>query len=73
MTDEKLEFVIKGIGSEIRAVSHTLNSLNTTQSEKIADLELKLYTFMTYHEQLPYTQNLILHNPEHLLMIVLCV
>ena len=62
-TYEKLEFVIKGISSEIRAASHTLNSLNTTQSKKIADLELKLDTFMTCHEQLPYTQNQILQHP----------
>ena len=48
-TDEKLEFVIKGICSEIGAASRTLSAITTTQAEKIADLELKLVTFMTYH------------------------
>jgi hypothetical protein len=54
-TDNQVRAVITGFGKQLINVIEDVNRNTSDQSEKIADLELKLETVVSYCEQLLYT------------------
>ena len=51
LMNDKLDIAIQGFKNGIKVLAETLDAHNSSQSQKIADLELKLDTVSSYIEQ----------------------
>ena len=61
-TDNQVKAVISGFGKELSKVIEDVNRNTSDQAVRIADLELKLETVVSYCEQLLYTHQHDAHN-----------
>jgi hypothetical protein len=61
-TDNQVRAVITGFGKQLSNVIEDVNRNISDQTEKIADLELKLETVVSYCEQLLYTHRRDVYN-----------